>query len=359
VNFKTFLVGNWTVLISMVAVCWCGCDRRPPATASKPPPPATVKVTHARKGEATRSITLPANVLAYQQATLYAKVAGYVKSVSVDKGDRVEAGVLLAELEVPELLADRAKYKAELEYAALEFKRVQDAQAKAPDLVMAQAVDVAKSKAAVAKANLEQVETSLSFARITAPFAGIITKRMIDPGAFIPAATSGNSANAALFTLMDFSKVRVQVAVPEAEVPLIKTGLAAKIAVEELPNSSFEGTITRYSHALDESTKTMLAEIELPNPKGELRPGMYATARIIVERKPDVLVIPSEALVLEKTRQSVFTVVDQRAKRLPVKVGFNEAGWAEVNGVQENQPLILVGKQVLVDGQPIIQAEGK
>jgi RND family efflux transporter MFP subunit len=284
-----------------------------------------------------------------------------VKTIAVDKGDAVKAGALLADLEVPELLADQARYKAELDVAALDYKRTSEAQQKAPDLVVLQTVDTAKSKADIAKANLERTETLLAYAKITAPFSGIITKRMVDPGAFIPAATSGSSAqNAALVTLMDFSKVRVQAAVPEVEVPFIKTGLPVRISVEELKGPPLEGAVTRYAHALDEATKTMLVEIELPNPAGDLRPGMYASVRIIVERKPDALLIPADALVVEKTRNSVFTVADSKAKRLVVKTGFNDGGWVEVlEGVTLDQTVILVGKQVFADGQPVTVVEGK
>jgi len=338
-----------------------GCGREnttPPPTA---PPPVAVRVVQVKKGDATRSISLPGNVLPYQQATLYAKVAGYVKGVLVDKGDAVKEGALLADIEVPELIADRAKYQAELEVAAIDFKRVSEAQSKAPDLIIPQAVDTAKSKYEVAKANLDRTETLLAFAKIIAPFSGVITKRLVDPGAFIPAATSGSVAqNASLFTLMDFSKVRVQVPVPEIEVPFIKNGLPAKVTVEELPNSTFEGSITRYSQALDEATKTMLVEIELPNPETQLHPGMYARIRIIVERKPDSLIIPADALVAEKTRNSVFTVADNKVHRVTVKTGFNDGGWVEIlEGVKLNDPVILVGKQVLADGQPVTVTESK
>ena len=356
---------RFAALLSLAALQFlAGCQGTTDESAAKPaaqPAPISVRLAQARKGDATRSITLPANVLPYQQATLYSKVAGYAKTVLVDKGDSVKEGVLLADIEVPELIADRARWKAELELAELDFKRVREAQTKAPDLVVAQSVDAARSKVDVAKANLERNETLLGFARIVAPFSGVITRRMIDPGAFVPAATSGSAAqNAALFTLMDFTKVRVQVAVPELEVPLIKNGLPVKVTVQELAGKAFEGTITRYSHALDEVTKTMLAEIELPNPDGHLRPGMFAVARIVVERKPDALVIPADALVIEKTRQSVYTVADSKAKRVTVKTGFNDGGWVEVlEGVQLNQPMILVGKQTVADGQPVTVSEAK
>src|SRR5205823_7837278 len=135
----------------------------------------------------------------------------------------------------------------------------------------------AKGKLDVAKASLERTEALLGFAKIAAPFAGVITKRMVDPGAFIPAATSGSVAqNAAVVTLTDFNRVRVQVAVPELETSLVATGQPATVTADGLPGRSFDGKITRFSYALDEATKTMLAEIEVPNPNLELRPGMYA-----------------------------------------------------------------------------------
>jgi membrane fusion protein (multidrug efflux system) len=130
--------------------------------------------------------------------------------------------------------------------------------------------------------------------------------------------------------------------------------------VEELAAKKFEGTITRFSHALDDATKTMLAEIELPNPDGILLPGMYANVRITVERKPDVLVLPADAVLVEKGRSSVFTVVDNKAKRVTVKTGFNDNGVVEIlDGVKAGDSVILIGKQAISDGQPVIVAEGK
>lgn len=345
-------------------VTLCGCSRSTnDSQQSKATPPASIQIVRVKKSDATRSIILPANVLAFQQAVLYAKVGGYVKTIAVDKGDSVKEGALLAELEVPELIADRAKFAAELQVAEIDFKRISDAQTRSPDLVVPQSVDAARSKLDVAKANLERTDTLLNFAKIIAPFSGVITKRMVDPGAFIPAATSGSAipqGGAALFTLMDFSKVRVQVAVPESEVPFIKTGLRAKISVEELPGKIFDGSVTRFAGALDDATKTMLAEIELPNPNSDLRPGMYANARLIVETRPEALVVPTDALVVEKTRTSVFTVADGKAKRLTVKTGFNDAGRVEIlEGAKDGDTLILIGKQTLADGQAVNMTEAK
>src|ERR1051326_766349 len=130
------------------------------ATAANEPP-VEVRTIHPFKGDITRGITLPGEVKPYQQATLYAKVAGYLKTIAVDKGDQVQAGALLAEIEVPELLADHARYRAEVEVTGIDFKRLSESQKKAPDLVMPQTVDDARGKWDVAKAELERVETLL------------------------------------------------------------------------------------------------------------------------------------------------------------------------------------------------------
>ncbi len=350
-HMTCFAIGLWFSLVASLA----------PARAADSAPPLAVKVVHPQRGEITRFITLPGNVRAYQQATLYAKVAGYLKSISVDKGDAVKEGALLAEIEVPELIADRAKYKAEVEVAKIDYDRVREAQSKAPDLVVPQTVDNAKGKFEIAKANLERIETLLGFAKLTAPFAGVVTTRNVDAGAFIPAATSGSAANtAAVLTLMDFSKVRVQVAVPEPEVPLVAKGEPVKVSIEELPGRSFDGTITRFAYALDDTTKTMLAEAELDNAKWELRPGMFATVKIGIERKIDALLVPAEAVVMEKNNAFVFTVVDGKAKKVAVKIGFSDAGKMEiVSGVAASDRVILVGKQTLTDGQPVNAVEAR
>src|SRR5207249_11340294 len=248
-------------LLALLLGCKDSSSEQPKQSA----PPTPVQITQPKRGPITRFVTLPGEIKPYQQATLYAKVAGYLKTIPVDKGDRAKEGDLIADIEVPELAADLTRYKAEVEVADLDYKRLSESQKKAPDLVVPQTVDNAKGKLDVAKANVERTETLLGFARITAPFSGTVTRRLVDPGAFIPAATSGSAAqNAAMMTLMDFTRVRVQVAVPELEVPFIRSGLPVKVTVDELANRVFQGEVTRFAYALDETTKTMLSEIEIP-----------------------------------------------------------------------------------------------
>src|SRR5438034_10041388 len=119
----------------------CGCGRSTAVAPTKPAPPVPVQVVQPKRGSITRNVTLPGEIKPYQQATLYAKVAGYLKTITVDKGDRVKEGDPIADIEVPEMLADLARYKAEVEVAELDFKRLSESQKKSPDLVVPQTVD--------------------------------------------------------------------------------------------------------------------------------------------------------------------------------------------------------------------------
>ncbi len=331
------------------------------AFAADAPKPIEVKVTHPSRGEIIRYVTLPGSIRAHQQATLYAKVAGYLKSLSVDKGSSVEAGQALGEIEVPELLADLAKYKAEVKVADTDYQRVSGAQKKAPDLVTPQSVDEAKGRLDIASANLERTETLLRYAQITAPFSGIVTARFVDPGAFIPSATAGSAAqNAAIVTVADFNTVRAQVALPEVEASLAQVGQPVKLSVEGLAGKTFETKISRLSYALDDATKTMLIEADLPNPDLALRPGMYATVKVGLEKHNDSLLIPVEVVVMEKANTFAFVADGGKAKKTVIKIGFNDGTRAEVlSGLTGSESVILVGKTTLADGTAINSTETK
>jgi len=316
---------------------------------------AEVRVTHLRRGEIVRSLTLPGDVRPYQEAILYAKVAGYLKSIAVDTGDQVKEGQVLAEILAPEMLADLEKAKTEASVAALDYGRLRDAQKKAPDLVMPRTVDTAHGEAEKARANLRRIETLLGYAKITAPFSGVVTRRWVDRGAFIPAATSSSAArNAAVVTVMDFSRVRVEVAVPEPEVPHVRQDLPVGVTASEIRDRTFSGKVTRFAYALDDSTKTMPAEIEIANGDGGLRPGMMVSVRMAVERIPDALLLPAEALMTEKDRSSVYVVQGGKAVRTPVETGFDDGISVEIRkGIGAGASIVVAGQQGLSDGQAV------
>lgn len=344
--------------LPVVLACAAGCGRA--STAEKTPASEpSVQVTRAKSGSLSRSISIPASVRAYQEAILYAKVSGYLQSIRVDEGDDVQRGELLAEIEVPELAADCARAEAEVRAADVEYKRVREALERSPDLVVPQAVDAAKAKCEIAKANNARVETLLGYSKIVAPFSGVVTKRWVDPGALVPAATSSSTPKgAAVVSIADYSRVRIRVAIPDTEVQHIVKGLPVEITASELSGRAFRGEIARFAHVLDEATKTMSAEIEIPNLDGALRPGMFVSVRIHVDTKKDGIIIPAEAIVTEKDKLYVFTVESDIAKKRPISVGFDDGIRVEVTaGLDIGQLVVLAGKQNLTDGQRVAAVE--
>ena len=342
------------VVLIAAAMALSACDRTegqsPPAPASQPVQVHTVQLS---TGPITRSITLPAQITPFQQAILYAKVSGYLKSIAVDKGDKVRVGTVLARIEIPELVASRAKQEAELRAAQADYTRMQESLQKAPDLVVPEMVDQARGRFEVAHASLDQSETLLGYATITAPFSGIVTKRNVDPGALI-------QANSPIVGLMDFTKVRLQVAVPEIEAARVAVGQPVKVTTDNLPGRHFDGKVTRFTYALDAASRTMLAEVMLDNPDLSLRPGMLVTARMGIERKESARLMPVESLVMEKVNAFAYTVGGGKAVKHPIKTGFNDGQNVEVlEGLDANDAVILASKLKLSDGQAVQMAAAK
>jgi RND family efflux transporter MFP subunit len=331
----------------------------PPAAAGTAA--AEVQVATPRRGDIHRFVTLPGTLRANQQVTLHAKVAGYLKSIAVDKGDKVKAGQLVAEIEMPEIVAERAKYQAELKISKLESERLKAARAKAPDLITPAASDTADARLAMAQAALAHHETLLQYSKVSAPFDGIVTMRYVDPGAFVPAATAGtNPAAAAIVTIMDYSTVRARVAVPEIEASRIQPGEPVIVTTDGLPGRTFRGTVSRHSGALDEATRSLLVEADLPNPDGTLRPGMYVLVKIGVEQHKDTMLVPAAALVREKAAGFLFTFADGKATKIPVKYGFNDGSNVEIlEGINETARVIIPGKVALVNGQAVTAVEAR
>ncbi len=249
-------------------------------------PPSSPQKSISGDTPAASQVVLPAEVVAYQSALLTAKVAGYLKKIPVDKGDKVKAGDLIADIEVPELLADRLQYRAQVDVAHREFDRMQQAARTAPDLVTPDALDNARGRLEVAQAQLDRVNALLSYARITAPFSGTITARYVDPGAFIPVPSQGNQQSAAIVTLMDFSRVRIQMWVPESDAYRIRPGCAVVFGAVGAPGKRFTASITRVSYALERNVRTMLAEIDMENPGNVLQPGMYLSVEVTPRPEP-------------------------------------------------------------------------
>ena len=315
---------------------------------------ADFPVTRLKTGDITRSVQLLGEVRPNQQVALYAKVGGYVKALRADIGDRVAAGQVLAELEVPELIADEARTRAELALAELEHRRLQEAAKQAPDLVPRQQVDAAAAKLAVAKAAQERNATLLGFAMIRAPFAGVISRRSVDVGAFVPAATGGGAGPAALFVLTDFATVRVQAALPESEAGLAVPGQPVSVLAEAAGAKPYATQLTRLSGVLENPSKTMLIESVLPNPDGALKPGMYANVRLGIETHRGVRLLPLTAVIMEKAVATAYVHEAGKARRRVLKAGFNDGTNLEIlDGLKPDEDVLMVGTATLTDGQAV------
>jgi membrane fusion protein, multidrug efflux system len=300
-----------------------------------------------QKGTIHRWISLPASLAPWQQVALKARVAGYIQKITVDKGDLVAAGQQLIEISVPELEADLIGHRAQIAAAQTEVKRLHEARARSPDLILPQSIDDAEAKLAIAKAGMERATTLLHFAQISAPFSGTITDRLVDPGAF--AAAGG----ATMLQLTDVSTLRLQVPVIEVETAFIKLGQQVAAKVDALNGTVVKGTISRITGTLDPATRTMLIEADFTNPDGKLRPGMFATARIAVEQHDNATIIPVAGLVKEKTNSFVFKHVNGQAIKTAVKPGFNDGTNVEVPELKADDVILLPGTSALTDKQPV------
>ena len=274
-----------------------------------------VSVVHPQKGGAQLSVTFPANLQGYIETPIYARTNGYVKRWLVDIGAHVTAGQLLAEIETPELdqqlrqaQAAQAQAQANLDLARITAARYQNLLK--VDGVSKQEVDQANGTLAADEANLkaaiatvDQLKDLQSFEKVTAPFAGTITARYIDIGSLIASGT-----NTLLFRLAETSTLRVYVNVPETYSPDIAPGVSADVRVPEVVGQKFPGEVVRTAGAIDPSTRTLLTEVRVPNPKGVLVPGQFGEVTFHLRSSRPAVVIPSNTLLFRAQGPQVALV---------------------------------------------------
>jgi len=329
---------------------------------------SAVAVGRVTREDLYNEVTIPAEFRPYLKVELHAKVSGYVDQISVDIGDQVKAGQLLARLEVPELRdelarAKAAEQRAEADYkdAHLVYTRLLAVDKAHPNLVAQQELDAAEAKdgtaeAAIvgAKAEVQRDQTLLAYTHITAPFDGVITHRYADPGSLIQAGTASDTQSMPLVCLSDNYRLRLDFPVSVAYVKDIQLGDQVEVRVESLKGKPFMGTISRSTQKVDEDTRTMIMEIEVPNPKLELVPGMYATVVLKVERRPQALVIPTEAVSTDK-KTSVYVVNrEQKIEERTVTLGLETPGKYEVlAGLKEGELVVVGSRSQVKPGQKV------
>ncbi len=320
------------------------------------PGPAPVQVLKPKRRDIARTITLPANISPLYQATLYAKVPGYLKWMGFDKGDWVKKGQLLAVIDAPEVEQQYKQAEADYKIKQITFQRLYNVWKDNPDVIAKQDVDVAEAAAEGAKHLLDNRRTLLDYTKVVAPFSGVLTARFADPGALIQSAATSAMQAVPLFTLMDLDVVRVYTSIPQEVAFLAKPGLPVTISDKELNGHVFKGFITRTTEALDPATRTLLVEIDLPNREHLLQPGMFVNVTLFLELHQNALVIPPAAVIPGSNggKQSVFVIENDKVRRTAITTGIDDGRWIEVtDGLTENSDVVVVGKSGLTDGQSV------
>lgn len=318
----------------------------------------TVPVGRVERLDLVQTVLIPAEFRPFMEVELHAKVSGYLEKMYVDFGDRVKAGQLLATIEVPELQdqlsnAIAVEQRAEADYtnAHLIFTRLQTVNNEHANLVAQQDIDNATAKdltaraaIAAAKADVGRFRTLLGYTRITAPFDGVVTHRYLDPGALVQAGTSSSGA-VPLLEISDNYLLRLDFPVSVDYVQDVHIGDEVRGQVESLGGKSFSGKIARAAMKVTDDTRTMVTEIEAPNPKLEITPGMYASVNFTVERHPRALAIPIAAVPPGQT-SSVYVINSQNEiEERPVKLGMDTATSFEVLSGLKSGELVLLGSR--------------
>jgi membrane fusion protein, multidrug efflux system len=351
---------GWAIAFSIAVLCAGGCDAPviPMTTTQR----AMVDVVHPRQGDISKTIEMPGDVVGFYEAALHAKVTGYLKSISVDKGDSVKTGQVLAEIEVPELQSNLVRSQASLEIERITYDRLRKVQQSDPRLISQQDVDMAYAKYREAQAAVATLQTMFGYTRIIAPFDGVITGRFADPGALIragggdigvdetsgmisPGATEGagghREGGGPILTLADIDKLRIYIYVPEASYPFIHVGTPASLHFDEFPDRVFNGTVARYASSLDLATRTMLTEVDIDNPKRLVYPRSYAHVTIELVRHSDALSVPASAIQGSGESARLLVVNDGRLVEVPVKTGINNGAYIEVTSGLSPQSLVV------------------
>ena len=365
--------------------------------AARAPIVAAAKVTRQDLNDA---ITLTAEFRPFQEVDVMAKVSGYVKEIPVDVGDRVHRGQLLALLEIPEMADDAARAHAAVERSSADVTRARDEIQRAesahsmahlsherlssisrqrPGLIAQQEIDDARSRDLVAeaqiasaksalrvtlqqvdvqKAELGKVNTLNAYARVTAPFDGIITRRFADTGSMIQAGTASQTQAMPVVRLSDNSLLRLIIPAPESAVPRVRVGALVDVRVQSL-DRVFTGKVARIAARVQPATRTMEVEVDVPNPGLLLVPGMYAEARMILDRRAAALTVPVTAVdhgdgTKDRAGHVLLVTPEGRLESRDVILGLESADSVEIrSGIKEGDLVVTGPRSHLQAGQRV------
>jgi membrane fusion protein, multidrug efflux system len=299
-----------------------------------------------------RSIEVPGTVRGYVETPVYAKTAGYLTKILVDKGDRVKKGQLVAILDSPEIDQQVGNARAAYVLAQLTDKRNQSLLESG--VIAAQSADESHAQMIESKASLDQLVAMQAYEEIRAPFGGLVTARYVDPGALIPASTAQATSPVPIIALATLSQLRIYADIPQSTAPFIRNGNPAEVTVTEYPGKVFKGTVTRHPEALTSATRTMLAEVDLNNEDQMLYPGMYATIKFEVDMPAGVPLVPDDALVFRDGKSYVPVVRNDHLKLAEVTLGYDNGVNVEITrGISDQDEVAINVGQSARDGERV------
>jgi RND family efflux transporter MFP subunit len=354
-------------------------DAHPQAATLQP-----AAVALAQRKPISTSLTLSGEFRPFQEVDVHAKVAGYIRKIYVDVGDHVKAGQTLAMLEVPELSAqvlgadasvrrardairraqgDLNRAQSLHEATHLDSNRLKEAAAARPGLIAQQELDDAQAKDKEAEAQISADEAALSeaqnqfdvagaeqkqlsamsdYTRIVAPFTGVITKRYVDTGALVQAGTNSNTQALPVVSVAETDLFRLTLPVPESAVPTVRLGSLVSVRVPSL-GRTFDGKVARFADDLNQETRTMHTEVDVPNKNGSIVAGMYAEVNLTLQKKTDVVAIPIQAVMRNGDEASVLVVnAQERIEERKVKLGLEAANQVEViSGLSPDERVVI------------------
>ncbi len=362
-------------LMKIIALCAglgllisCGKDDAASAKAAPSEPAARVQVTQVIAKKLALTVHLPGEIEPYEVVAVFPKVTGFVKSISVDRGSHVKGGQRIAQLEAPELIAQRFEAQSKLQaaqaqFAAAEAKVASDegtyehlkAAAATPGVVAgndlfvtqkALEADRAQLKAqqdnvSASQQSLQAIAQTEAYLQVNAPFDGVVTERNVHPGALVgPAGAPGSALP--MLRIETLSRLRVVVPVPETYAAGVPEGTKVEFTVPSFPGRTFSGTIARIAHSVDIKTRTMPVELEAANVKGELSPGTFSDVLWPVRRSYPTLFVPTSSVANTLERAFVVRIRDGKSEWIDIKTGVTVDKMTEVFGDLHEGDLVAV-----------------
>ncbi|MBI3527645.1 MAG: efflux RND transporter periplasmic adaptor subunit [Betaproteobacteria bacterium] len=312
----------------------------------------TVVIGQSVRGSAARKINLTGELRPYKATTLYSKVGGYLSKITVDVGDRVHAGQLIAEVQAPELESEYKSTVSEMENRERLAQRTRDLAAKG--FFSQQALDNADTDVRTARGRVDTLRSQLGYRSLYAPYAGVVTGRYVDPGALITNAANNQTSSQPVVTVSDPSKLRVSVYVEQVDARVVRPGIEAEIIDTANPTQRIKAKVSRVAGELDPRTRTLLAEVDFDNRGGAFIPGSFVNVSLMVPQT-SYIEAPASALVVRDRKNFVAVLeADNHIKLTPIEIAGTDGASVKIaNGIGEGVRVVLSLPNTVPDGAKV------